>query len=63
MFGPKVKIDPALYESLKRAAKAAGYATVDEFITHVLEQAAADAERQASEAEVRKRLQGLGYIE
>jgi hypothetical protein len=63
MFEPKVKIDRTLYESLKKAASAAGYSSVDEFIIHVLERTAAEVETAQSEEEVRKRLQGLGYVE
>jgi hypothetical protein len=63
MFGPKVKIEPGLYESLKKAAQAVGYSSVDEFIIHLLEKAAAETEDVESEEEVRKRLQGLGYID
>jgi uncharacterized protein (DUF1778 family) len=63
MFEPKIKIDRGLYETLKRAAQAAGYSSVDEFIVHVLEKAAAEIEQAQSEEEVRKRLQGLGYID
>lgn len=63
MFEPKVKIDRTLYESLKKAASAAGYSSVDEFIIHVLEKTAAEVETAQSEEEVRKRLQGLGYVE
>ena len=63
MFGPKLKVDRALYERLRVAAQTAGYSTVNEFITHVLEKAAAEIEQAHSEQEVRKRLQGLGYIE
>lgn len=63
MFERKVKVDRALYETLKRAAEIAGYSSTDEFIRHVLEKAAAEIERAKSEEEVRKRLQGLGYIE
>ena len=63
MFSPKVRIAPELYERLKKTAAAGGYSTVEEFITHVLEQAAAETERVESEAEVRKRLQGLGYVD
>lgn len=63
MFGPKVKIDPVLYDRLKKTAETAGYSSVDEFIIHVLETAASQSEQAESEAEVRKRLQGLGYIE
>jgi hypothetical protein len=63
VFGPKIKLDPALYESLKRAAETASYASVDEFIIHVLEKAAAESEQAASEEAVRNRLKGLGYLE
>ena len=63
MFEPKVKIDRNLYETLKRAAQIAGYSSVDEFVIHILEKAAAEIEEAHSEEEVRKRLQGLGYID
>jgi hypothetical protein len=63
MFEPKVKIERGLYETLKKAAVVAGYSSVDEFIIHVLEKAAAEVEQSKSEEEVRRRLQGLGYIE
>ena len=63
MFEPRIKIERHLYASLKKAALAAGYSTVEEFITHVLEKTAAEVEQAQSEEEVRKRLQGLGYIE
>lgn len=63
MFEPRIKIDRQLYDSLKKAARAAGYSTVEEFVTHVLEKTAAEVEQAQSEEEVRKRLQGLGYIE
>jgi hypothetical protein len=63
MFEPKVKIERGLYETLKKAAGVAGYSSVDEFIIHVLEKAAAEVEQSKSEEEVRRRLQGLGYIE
>lgn len=63
MFEPKIKIGKDLYATLKKAADVAGYSSVDEFILHILETAAAEVEQAQSEAEVRKRLQGLGYIE
>lgn len=63
MFEPRIKIDRPLYDSLKKAAQAAGYSTVEEFVIHVLEKTAAEVEQAQSEEEVRKRLQGLGYIE
>lgn len=63
MFEPKIKLDRGLYDTAKKVAQAAGYSSVDEFVSHLLEKACADAQQAESEAEVRKRLQGLGYIE
>ena len=63
VFGPKIKVDGALYEKLKVAADEKGYSSVDEFIVHLLETAVADDADDESEEEVKKRLQGLGYIE
>ena len=63
MFGPKVKLDRELYERLERCAEAAGYSSTDEFIRHTLEKAAAAVEEADSEEEIKKRLQGLGYID
>ena len=63
MFGPKVKIDKELYERLARCAEAAGYSSTDEFIRHALEKAASAIEEADSEEDVKKRLQGLGYID
>jgi metal-responsive CopG/Arc/MetJ family transcriptional regulator len=63
MFGPKVKLDKDLYERLKRCADAAGYSSTEEFIRHALEKAVAALDDADSEEEVRKRLQGLGYLD
>lgn len=63
MFGPRIKVERTLYDSLKEAARVAGYSSVDEFVTHILEKTVAELSQAQSEAEIRKRLQGLGYIE
>lgn len=63
MFEPKIKIERALHERLKQIAAQAGYSSVEEFVQHVLEKTAADLETAQSEAQVRERLKGLGYIE
>ena len=47
---------------VKRYADLAGYSSVEEFITHVLEKEIAHLEEAASEEEIKKRLKGLGYI-
>ncbi len=63
MFDPKIKIDKELFAKLKRAAAIAGYSSTREFIIHVLEREAAkmggDA---ATDEEIKKKLEGLGYI-
>lgn len=68
MFGGNIKIDKALLERAKRYAKAAGYASVDEFIAHALENELtkldeAKGSGKETDAAVLDRLRGLGYIE
>ena len=63
MFGSgKVKLDKDLVAKVKRYADIAGYASAEEFITHALEKELALLEDADSEEEIKKRLQGLGYI-
>jgi hypothetical protein len=62
MFGSGVKLDKALVARAKRYADLAGYSSVEEFITHVLEKEFAKLEGSDSEQEIRKKLKGLGYI-
>ncbi len=61
MFG-NVKLDKNLLKKVKMYAEIAGYSTPEEFITHALEKEIAILEEADSEEDVRKRLQGLGYI-
>ena len=68
MFGNRVKIDDELFEKVKKCAALAGYASTDEFVLHVLEKEVtrllgSGEEKRDPEEEVKKRLQGLGYIE
>lgn len=62
MFGPRIKLDKALMAKVKRYADLAGYSSVDEFVTHVLEKELAKIDESASEDEIKKKLKGLGYI-
>lgn len=64
MFGGnKLKIDKDLLEKVKKYSAIAGYATPEEFVEHVLEREIAKFEDGGeSEEEIRKRMQGLGYI-
>ena len=47
---------------MKKFADIAGYSSVEEFITHALEKELAVLEEADSEEEIKKKLQGLGYI-
>ena len=64
MFGSsvKVKLDRDLVDKLRKVADVAGYATVDEFVTHVLEKEMLRFEDAKDDDEMRERLKGLGYI-
>lgn len=62
MFGTKIKVDKALYERLKKVSEIAGYSSPEEFAVHILEKEVSKIDTGGSEEDVRKRLQGLGYI-
>ena len=59
---PKIKLDKDLYSRVKKFAELAGYSSVDEFVIHALEKELAQLEGAEDEEEIKKRLQGLGYI-
>jgi len=68
VFGShKVKIEGELLEKAQKCAEACGYESVDEFVLHVLEKEIKKVlppdEDAPSKEVVKKRLQGLGYIE
>lgn len=60
--GNKIKLDKGLLDRVKKYADIAGYSSVEEFITHALEKELSVLEEADSEEEIRKKLQGLGYI-
>lgn len=62
MFGSKLKIDKDLLARAEKVAAVAGYASVSEFITHVIEKELEKLEGAASEEDLQNRLKGLGYI-
>ena len=62
MFRPSIKLEKGLFARVKRYADLAGYSSADEFVTHVLEKAVAELDREDSEDEIRKKLKGLGYL-
>jgi len=58
----KIKIEKELLKRIKHYAKMAGYSSEEEFIAHTLEKEITKLDEADSEEEVKKRLQGLGYI-
>ena len=63
MFGgSKIKLEKDLFERVKKAAEIAGYTSIDEFVTHVIEKELAGLEDAGSDEEIKKKLEGLGYI-
>lgn len=59
----KIKIASDLLERSKRAATAAGYSSVEEFVAHCIEKELKAHEADESESQVADQLRGLGYIE
>ena len=59
----KIKIDSNLYDRLKKVTEVAGYSSVEEFVTHMIEKELEKIEAPDDDRAVEERLRGLGYIE
>jgi hypothetical protein len=59
----KIKIENSLFDRAKTAAEAAGYSSVEEFITHLIEQGIEQAGSDDTDQQVSDQLRGLGYID
>jgi len=59
----KISIEKSLYERAAKFAAQAGYSSVADFVVHMLERELRHLEEGKDEEEVRKRLEGLGYID
>jgi hypothetical protein len=62
MWGSRIKLDKGLLVRVKRYADLAGYSSVDEFVTHIIEKELGKLEGADSEDDIKKKLKGLGYI-
>jgi hypothetical protein len=64
MFGGnKVKLEKDLYDRIKKVVDAVGYSSVDEFVQRAREKELAKVEEGGtSDEDIKKKLQGLGYI-
>ena len=59
----KIQIESGLYDRAKRAAEAAGYSSVEEFVAHSIENELQKHKIDDAEGQVADQLRGLGYIE
>ena len=59
----KIKIEADLYDRAKQAAQVAGYSSVDEFISHCIENELKRLKIEQAETQVSDQLRGLGYIQ
>jgi hypothetical protein len=57
-----VKLNRIICERARRAAEAAGYSSLEEFIEHAVEKELANHEQSASKDELIRKLKGLGYL-
>lgn len=64
-MAPKLKISDDLLKRADDFAASAGYASISEFVSHLIERelAGSAGANPDDEAEARRRLQGLGYID
>jgi len=59
----KIKIDSDLFARAKKAAEVAGYSSVEEFVTHIIEKEIAKYEDAEADEKTAEKLRGLGYID
>jgi hypothetical protein len=61
----KLKFDSATVERIRKVSEVGGYSSPEEFLMHVIEREldTLDPGQGESEEEIRKKLEGLGYIE
>ncbi|MBD3278433.1 MAG: hypothetical protein GF388_09040 [Candidatus Aegiribacteria sp.] len=61
----KLKLDGDTLNRLKKVADAGGYSSAQEFVIHVIEREldTLAPEEGESEEEIRKKMEGLGYLE
>jgi hypothetical protein len=58
-----IKLSPELWDRIKRVSAAGGYSSPQEFVEHVMDRELKKVEEAESDAEIVKKLQGLGYID
>ena len=59
----KIKIDSALFARAKNVVEVAGYSSLEEFVTHIIEKEVVKYEQTNADEKTAEQLRGLGYIE
>ncbi len=61
----KLKFDSATIERIRKVSSVGGYSSPEEFLMHIIEREldSMDPDQGESEEEIRRKMQGLGYIE
>jgi metal-responsive CopG/Arc/MetJ family transcriptional regulator len=63
MLKPTITLKSNLWSKVKKCSEAGGYSSPQEFVEHVLEREIAKLDDAESEAEIARKLKGLGYID
>jgi hypothetical protein len=58
-----LKLNKTICERARRAAEAAGYSSLEEFVEHAVEKELANHEESLSKEDLVRKLKGLGYLE
>lgn len=60
----RIRVDPAIFEVARNRAAAQGYASVEEYVTHLIELDTTDSTVMDQDTEsVIEKMKGLGYLE
>ena len=61
----KLKFDSATIERIRKVSAVGGYSSPEEFLMHIIEREldSLDPNQGESEEDIRRKMQGLGYIE
>jgi len=61
----KLGFDSATIERIRKISEAGGYSSPEEFLMHVIERELdlLDSDQGESEEDIRRKMEGLGYIE
>ena len=61
----KLKIDSETFERIRKVSEVGGYSSPEEFVIHIIEREldTLDPGNTESEEEIRRKMEGLGYIE